>query len=66
MTKSQIKMQNLTLKIQKLARVLNKFTISDIQQLIPEDIETIEKIIKNQFQTILLNNFLKQNFYIQK
>ena len=56
MTKSQIKMQNLTLKIQKLARVLNKFTISDIQQLIPENIETIEKIIKK----LVLENIIKQ------
>lgn len=56
MTKLQTKMQNLTLKIQKLARVLNKFTVSDIQQLIPENIETIEKIIKN----LVSDNIVKQ------
>lgn len=56
MTKSQIKMQSLTLKIQKLARVLNKFTVSDIQQLIPENIESIEQIIKN----LVSENTVKQ------
>ena len=54
--KLQTKTQNLTLKIQKLARVLNKFTLSDIQQLIPEDITIIKKVIKN----LVLDNIVKQ------
>ena len=47
--KSQTKMPNLTSKIQKLARVLNKFSINDIQQLIPisnkEILATLKELV---------------------
>ena len=49
MMKSQTKMPNLTSKIQKLARVLNKFSINDIQQLIPisnkEILATLKELV---------------------
>ena len=49
MMKSQTKMLNLTSKIQKLARVLNKFSINDIQQLIPisnkEILATLKELV---------------------
>ena len=49
MMKSQTKMTNLTSKIQKLARVLNKFSINDIQQLIPisnkEILATLKELV---------------------
>lgn len=38
-------MQNLTLKIQQLAKGLNKFTINDIQNLISSDISKIKKSV---------------------
>lgn len=49
-------MQNLTLKIQQLAKGLNKFTLNDIQQLIPIDISKIKKSIKQ----------LEENSFIKK
>ena len=45
--KSQNKMLNLTSQIQKLAKGLNKFSLSDILQLVPEKEKTVNNVLKD-------------------
>lgn len=61
--KSQIKMSNLTSKIQQLAKGLNKFTISDIQQIFSENQENILIVLKDLEEQSIIKK-LSQNEYL--
>ena len=71
---NQIKMTNLAIQIQKMAKGLNRFSISDVFQIFPDVQEKeIYQILNFLEKELLIKNYQKQNIcmlnlktYLQK